>query len=335
MTTLHVLSNFSVPTNLTYEGDPFAAIAYRYIKHMSAKGYNFIHYGTTGSNPPCENVIIPFKDWTQMNNDVGRAIQLRKKPGDLILSFYGTGNQNACAMNGDLKVIEPAIGYAVDTVFAQYRVFTSTAHEHMYYGHHKMLMNPSWFDAVIPNGFEVDEFYLTPKKDDYLLYFGRVIHSKGVEACIQLAERTGHKLIIAGPGSLKEMGLDKVPDHVEEVGICDAKKRADLMSRAKALLAPTYYIEPFGNMVVEAHLSGTPTITSDWGGFIDTNIEGVTGYRCRSWRDFVRAIENIKHINPEVCRIMAEERYSNVFVHAEHDRYLKKVINGNFYDESL
>jgi len=302
---------------------------------MAPKGYNIIHYGTTGSDPPCHNVIITFENWAQMNNDVGLAIRDRKKPGDIICSFYGTGNQPACTMNTDLKVIEPAIGYAVDTVFAPYRVFTSIAHEHMFYGHHKMLMTPSWFDAVIPNGFNLNEFPVETKKDNYLLYFGRVIASKGVEACIQLAERTGHKLVVAGPGTLREMGFASIPSCVEEVGVCGPEKRAALMGKAKALLAPTYYIEPFGNMVVEAHLCGTPTITSDWGGFTDTNIEGVTGFRCRSWKDFVRAIDNIKHINPEDCRKYAEARYSNVVVHNQHDQYLKKIISGNFYDETL
>ena len=313
--------------------DPFAVATYRFIEHMAPKGYHMIHYGKSGSTPLCEHIDIPGNNTQEQNENAGRAIAAKKKPGDLILCFYGIGNQTAAQMNSDLKIVEPAIGYDVASIFAPYRVFTSYAHQHMFYGRNNMLMNPSWFDAVIPNAFEVSEFEFKAEKKDYLLYFGRMIPSKGVGLAIQLAERTNHHLLIAGPGNIQDLGYDHIPKHVTLLGLCDATQRKALMSNAKALLGPTYYVEPFGNMVVEAQLSGTPVITTDWGGFTETNPHGITGFRCRDWKDFIFAVENIHTIDPRQCRAWAESKYSNQVVHQQFDKYFQKIIKSDFYAE--
>jgi len=334
MTTLHVLPNFATPTNLDHRTDPFSVSVYRFIEYMGRCGWRMIHYGQPGSTPQCEHVDIPFENYDQANALAGQEIAQRKQPNDIIICCYGIGNIGATQLNSELKVVEPAIGYAVDTVFAPYRVFTSYSHMHMYYGHKNMLMNPSWFDAVIPNGFEVDEFEYSAEKEDYLLIFGRLIGSKGIALAVQLAEYTGHRLVIAGPGNLADCGIDQAPPFVSVVGSCNADQRRALMSRAKALLAPTMYVEPFGNMVVEALFSGTPVITSDWGGFTDTNLHGVTGYRCRDWSDFITAVNNIGQIKPSACRAWAESKFTNTIVHEQLDRYLRKVIRSDFYAEN-
>lgn len=313
--------------------DPFAVAAYRFIQYMAPKGYHIIHYGHPDSNPPCEHVNIGIGSDEELNTAAGREIAARKKPGDIILCFYGIGNYGATLPNQDLKIVEPSIGYDVASIFAPYRVFVSYAQQHMYYGYKGMLMNPSWFDAVIYNAFEVSDFDYSHKKSDYLLYFGRVINSKGVNLAIQAAQHTGHRIVIAGPGDLREIGYHQVPPNVEVVGLCNADRRRELMRNAKALMGLTHYVEPFGNMVVEAHLSGTPTITTDWGGFAETNINGVTGYRCRDWGDIVNAIKNIDQIDPAMCRTLAERKYSCEVIHEQFDRYIKKVIASNFYEE--
>lgn len=331
MPTLHILPNFEVATTLNYRMDPFSVAAYRYIEYMSRRGWNIIHYGRPGSTPACTHVDIPFENNDQANRLAGEEIAKRKQPGDIIVCVYGIGNIGAAQSNPDLIVVEPAIGYAVSSVFAPYRVFTSYAHMHMYYGHHNMLMNPAWMDAVIPNGFEPSEFDYREQKDNYLLYFGRVITSKGVELCIHLAEQTGHKLLIAGPGRLEDIGMNHIPPHVEMLGLCDVNQRRALMSNAKALLGPTFYIEPFGNMVVEAMFSGTPVITTDWGGFTETNLHGVTGYRCRDWYDFLNAVNRIENIRPDVCRAVAEAKYTNDVVHDQHHVYMQKIAKQDYY----
>lgn len=338
MTTLHVLSNPYGTVNYNNRIDPFSIGTWKFIHWMTRLGWRCIHYSTPGTEVDCETVPVlselsPDQDHNTLmyNQNAANEIAKRKNPDDIIVCCYGTGNQIAANYHTDLKIVEPFIGYSTDAVFAPYRVFASYAHMHMFYGDRKMLMSPSWTDAVIPNAISASEFEFSDQKDDYILYFGRVIESKGVRLAIHAAEAAGVRLIIAGPGSIEPMGFSPIPQHVEIAGPCNIEQRRKLMSRARAIIGPTYYVEPFGNMVVEGYMSGTPAITTDWGAFTETVVQGITGYRCREFREFVQAIQNIHLINPHVCRRWAMENCEDAVVHQRLDEYFKRIIANNFY----
>lgn len=336
--TLHIVSSPYGPVNVNSRIDPFSMITWKFIHYMTKLGWRCIHYSIPGSRVDCEQVQC--LDYIRSDNDANtriygeraaKEIQSRKKSRDLILSFYGAANKITTDLHPDLKNVEPVIGYETKHVFAQYKVFCSYSHMHMFYGERGMLMNPSWYDAVIPNAITASEFDYITDKEDYFLYFGRVIASKGINVAIQATQETKQRLIIAGPGSLSDLGYSTIPPHVTVVGPCDVNQRKSLMSKARAILGPTYYIEPFGNMVAEGYMSGTPAITTDWGGFTDTVVQGLTGYRCREFREFVYAINNIEKIDPANCRQWAMQNYEDTVVHQKFDYYFKKIIADNFY----
>lgn len=312
--------------------DPFAVHGYKYIKYIS-QYFEMVHYGLPESIVDCEHINIDTKpaNIDDFNFKAGNEIKKRKSPDDIIVCFYGSHNKLACEMNKDCKWVEPSIGYRTDSIFSPYRVFTSYAQMHMFYGERKMLMTPSWYDEVIPNPFTISEFEYSDKKQDYFLYFGRVNHMKGLDLAIQATEKLGKKLVIAGPGSLKDIGYNFIPKHVEIFGEANAEQRKLLMKNAKCLLGLTYYIEPFGNMVIEANLSGTPVITTDWGGFSETVDHGKTGYRIRDFKSLLNSIESIDSINPLDCRNWGL-KFSDEEVHNKHRLYLNKIIKGNFYN---
>lgn len=330
---LHILVNPRTTTGLMNRIDPFAVHAYKYIKHLKDH-YEIIHYGIPGAKVECEHVNIFSNpgDINTFNTLAGEEIQKRKEAGDIIVCFFGLENKKACEMNPDCKWVEPSIGYRTSGVFAPYRAFTSYAQMHFFYGERGMLMTPSWFDEVIYNPFTISEFEYQENKEDYFLYFGRVQEDKGVQLAIQATEKFGAKLIIAGPAQdLKHLGYNTVPDHVELAGYCDPEKRNKLMGGAKALLGLTYYVEPFGNMVIEANLCGTPVITTDWGAFPEIVRQDVTGYRARDFRTLLDAMERVNQINPIDCRNWGLN-FSDEKIHEKHHQYLQKVIRNSFYD---
>jgi glycosyltransferase involved in cell wall biosynthesis len=195
---------------------------------------------------------------------------------------------------------------------------------HAVYGE-KKIVHPPWYDAVIPNYFELEDFEYEEKKKDYFLYLGRITEIKGVNIAIQMTKEIGSKLVIAGQGSLKDLGYQTIPKHVEVVGYADAEKRKKLMRDAKALILPTHYIEPFGGVTIEAMLSGTPIITTDWGCFAENNLHGITGYRCRTMEQFVWAAKNINKIKPKKCRSWAEENFSLERVSGMYNEYFSSI----------
>lgn len=346
---LHVLPNPSGITHPDYRMDAFNIAVWKFTRHMQRLGHEVIHYGHESSAVDCEHVTVvtnddfapPSPDWACVHDPrladifaqrAGPELQRRVHDHDLVLSFYGNVHRSITDLvRHRAAIVEPAIGYEVTGVYADFRGFTSQAWMHYYYGTRGMLMEPSWYDEVIPNAITPEESRFDTDKSDYFMYIGRMVSTKGIALAIQVTQHLGQRLLIGSPGRLSHIGYDAVPPHVVELGYLGWRERARLLSRARGLFAPTHYIEPFGNVVAEAAMCGTPVITSDWGGFVDTVIPGVTGFRCRDFQGFVTAAASVAEIDPHTCRDWALQEYSDDSVHHKFDRWFRKIQRRDFY----
>lgn len=257
--------------------------------------------------------------WQIMNNRAIQQITARMTQGDSLCLIAGRCQQPIAEAFPTMLDVEYGIGYG--GVFANYKVFESYAWMHMVYAQHSMdahSVDGKFFDAVIPNYFEVDDFEFREKKDDYFLYLGRCIGRKGVEIASQLCQRLGERLIIAGEGP-------DVPSYGEHVGYVGTAERSELLSGAKALLAPTLYVEPFGGVAIEAMICGTPVISTDWGAFTETNIHGVTGFRARSFAEFIDATERVDELDPRKIRDYAVNNYSTEVIAPLYEAYFDQL----------
>lgn len=109
------------------------------------------------------------------------------------------------------------------------------------------------------------------------------------------------------------------------------KERKELLANAKALIMPTLYVEPCGWSMLEAFISGTPVISTDWGGLAEYNIHGKTGFRCRSLNEFYHALNIIETISPKECRLYAEENFTIDLVAKMYENYFEHLITVERY----
>ena len=317
--------HLAIPHTVTHPD--YAACAYtqkvlKFARMMTERGHTVIHYGHERSEVICtEHVTVTddavlaraygAHDWRrhQFQHNTGDhanqefirrtipEIQRRVQPNDFVLANWGIGHQAICEAVPQAIACEPGVGYTSGH-FARWRAYESHAVRAVVEGN---LTPQNWYSRVIPNYFDPADFDYSQVKDHYVLFLGRVSELKGISTCVQATAAAGYPLRIAGQGRLADVGYDRVPDHCEELGYADFDLRRRLMSRARALIIATQYLEPFGGVVVEALLSGTPIITPHFGAFAEIQT-GSTGFLCHTLRDYRDAIIRADEIDPADCR---------------------------------
>lgn len=94
------------------------------------------------------------------------------------------------------------------------------------------------------------------------LFVGRVGREKGADLALEASAGAGQKLTLVGTGELVESGGAMYP-HAEFAGWRLASEIAGYAARARALIVPSRWTEPFGLVILEAAMSGLPVIVSD------------------------------------------------------------------------
>lgn len=338
----HVLGIPHTVTSKEFAHCAFTQKVVRFCKFMKEEGHTIYHYGHEESDVDCtEHISVTDNDtfdqcyngnynWreksyngkigdachTEFTKNTVRELKKRFQKRDFILCFYGAGHKAVADHFPDAIVVEPSVG--TFTTFSPFRVFESYSIMNFIYGLHNE--KPKWYDAVIPGFLYPDEFIYNRDKEDWFLFLGRIESVKGIDIAINTCARTGNNIKVAGQGK-----LDKADDHVDMLGYLDFDKKVEYLSKAKALICPSRFNEPFGYTAIEAAMSGTPVISSDWGGFVDTVVHGVTGHRCRNMDQFDWAVRNIDNIDPQTCRNWAENNFSVDNAKQRYNEYFNQL----------
>ncbi len=271
--------------------------------------------------------------WSYMNARAISEILARKEDTDLLLLSAGQAQQVIADALGSMIVAELGVGYegiilrrnGLSPAFA---AFESHTHRHLVYGLNRLQNAVREYDTVIPNYFSPAELPFGEGEGGYLLFVGRLIQNKGVATAAQIAEALGMRLIVAGPGATEwGEGFVRYPEGeaiapgLEYVGAVDAIERSELMGDAAVTLVPTVYAEPFGGVAVESMMCGAPVVTTDFGAFVETVAEGVSGYRFQTLQEAVEATELAMGLSRWGVHEYAVDRYSLEAVRPMYDRW--------------
>jgi glycosyltransferase involved in cell wall biosynthesis len=311
--------------------------ALKLARMMDKLGYVVNLYASTESDfkntvpcvmaPPTAKVTEP--EWSPkyfeaMNTKAIYEMQKTIQPKDLILLTTGWPQKLIADAFPDNMAVEYGVGY--EGTFSPFKVFESYAWMHTSYGYrghgpgiNSMNLQGSWYDCVIPNYFEIDQFPEGDGSGDYLLYIGRLIELKGVNIAVETAKRTGLRLVVAGQGT--------PPEGCQYKGVVGPEERSALMGNARAVLVPSLYLEPFGGVCVESQICGTPVITTDWGAFPETVEQGRTGFRCHTPAEFDAAVTDVLTLDRKYIRDRAISKYSTDAIAPLYDTYFKRLMD--------
>jgi glycosyltransferase involved in cell wall biosynthesis len=69
----------------------------------------------------------------------------------------------------------------------------------------------------------------------------------------------------------------------------------------------------------------TPVVTTDWGAFTETVIHGQTGFRCRTFKQFLDAVEAAPTLDPHAIREHALSNYSLETTAPKYNDYFRRL----------
>lgn len=179
--------------------------------------------------------------------------------------------------------------------------------------------------ATIHNGIDLTRFTFRPEAGAYLLYLGRIAATKGTHLAVELARRTGERLVIAAHLPPDEEGYFRArvlphldSDLIDYVGEVGPDRRNELLGGARALVHLVTAPEPFGLVLAEAQACGTPVIAHGLGSVPEVVKHGETGFVVDSGRGgaegvmraAAKAVDRLGQIDRAACRRWVEENFT-------------------------
>ncbi len=185
--------------------------------------------------------------------------------------------------------------------------------------------------STIHHGIDLEQFSFSPEQGDYLLFFGRIHADKGVHDAIEVAAKTGQRLIIAGIIQDETYFKQQVEPHidgstVEYVGPVGPEKRQALLGGALAMLHLIHFDEPFGLSVVESMACGTPVIAYGRGSMPEIIRDGSTGFLVNNVESAVQAVGKIDSLDRYDCRQEVEKRFTSKRMAHEYVKVYHQIL---------
>ncbi len=219
-------------------------------------------------------------------------------------------------------------------------------------------------EDVVYHGIDVEEFPVkeVPDKGSYLFTIGRVTPDKGQDKAIEIAKKTGSKLIIAGCVQNKpadreyfaglknsidlsvEAGKHPVDDdyynrvikplldcgkQVIYIGEISSGHKKQWYRHARAILFPIQWGEPFGLVPVESMACGTPVIAFNKGAVPEIVVDGKTGFVVDSMNAMIEAVYRIDSINPRECREHVRNHFSLTSMARKYSELYYQIISSH------
>ena len=217
------------------------------------------------------------------------------------------------------------------SLVAHYTAYPDVA----YVGISRRQVELSWempFRAVIHHGVDPDR-YPYGKGGRRFAFLGRLAPEKGPHLAIEAARRMRVPLVLGGEPQAphrsyfaKEVA-PMLGGQVTWAGELGQDAKLQLLASSRATLFPIQWEEPFGLVMIESMLVGTPVIAYGCGAAPEVVEDGVTGYLVHTLDEMCRRIRDVAAIDRRACRERARERWSAARMAREYVALYTEVID--------
>ena len=188
------------------------------------------------------------------------------------------------------------------------------------------------YAATIHHGIDLEALPFSAVGGDSLVAFGRIHPDKGTATAIEIARRSGRRLVLCGIVQDERYFREQVEPHIDGdrvryLGSVGPGARAEVLGTAAALLHPIAFAEPFGLSVVEAMACGTPVIAFPLGSMPEVIDHGVTGYLTADIAAAVTAVDQAMALDRAAIRRTAERRFGAARMVDEYLALYRRLLN--------
>jgi glycosyltransferase involved in cell wall biosynthesis len=173
------------------------------------------------------------------------------------------------------------------------------------------------YAGMVYNGIDLAAHPFRKKKEDFLVFVGRISPEKRPEVAAEVAKRAGMPLVMVVKRSepaerayWEQVVAPRLGHDVEVFDEPPEEVKLDIVGRAQAMLFPIDWPEPFGLVMTEAMACGTPVIARAVGAAPEIVADGVTGFLCSSVEEMVESVERTKSLEPEDSRDRVKAYFS-------------------------
>ncbi|HEY8469515.1 MAG TPA: glycosyltransferase family 4 protein [Longimicrobiales bacterium] len=188
---------------------------------------------------------------------------------------------------------------------------------------------------TIHHGLHAPRYAGETRAGDHVCFIGRLSQPKGPHVAIDVAERAGVPIVVAGaihaedqpPGfAAREIEPRLRQPHVRYVGKIGMRRKTALLRSARALVMPLLWEEPFGLIMIEAMLCGCPVVAFPRGSAPELIDEGLTGFLVPDADAMVDVLRNgLRGFDREACRARAVERFGRERMVADYVSWYREA----------
>ena len=159
--------------------------------------------------------------------------------------------------------------------------------------------------GTVHHGIDTTRLTVENTHDGPVLWLARFSPDKGPDLAIAACRAVGQPLVLAGKCSeatetayLQDVIRPMLGDDVTLVVNADRSTTQDLLRRARCLLMPIRWHEPFGMVMIEAMACGTPVVAMRRGSVPEIIRPGVTGFVCDDPSALPYALRHVADLDP-------------------------------------
>lgn len=191
--------------------------------------------------------------------------------------------------------------------------------------------------ATVYNGIDPENypFRERPSDERYLAFLGRMSPEKGPHNAIEIAKKTGWKLIMAGKVDVvdREFYAEQVEPFIDGeqivyLGEVEHTQKIDLIANAATTLFPITWPEPFGLVMIESMCTGTPVLGTAIGSVPEVIRDGVSGFVCASIDEMIEQIPAVTSLSRRACHQYVRDRFTIEKMVDGYEAAYSKLLTG-------